>query len=299
MAQNMTLGISGSHGFRLRNISRERLLEIVSLNLNELGQILSWNIANNIDLYRISSKMIPFASHSDMAFDWRDEFASQLISAGEQVRSTGIRVSMHPGQYTVLNSPNPQIVQNAVSEIVYHTDVLDLMGLDSSHKVIIHVGGRYSDKPSAIERFIKNFALLPDSSKQRVVIENDENNYSVHDCIHISELTGAPVIFDYLHYQLYRNSDEGLPIKQLLEEVFATWKPADGVPKTHFSTQAEGKPRGSHAMEVNEKEFFLFLKQTAGLDFDIMFETKDKEKSVLRIKKLMACHSREGGNLAK
>lgn len=287
MAQNMTLGISGSHGFRLSNMTHQKLEEIIDLNLTELQTILDWNLDNGIVLYRISSKIIPFASHADTTFDWRKKFSMRFLDIGDKVRTTGTRVSMHPGQYTVLNSPDSQIVRNAVSEIVYHTDFLDLMGMDSSHKVIIHIGGRYGDKPAAVQRFNENFKLLPDSAKKRVVIENDENNYSVHDCLRISRSTGAPVIFDYLHYQLYRNSDEELPIKQLLEEVFATWKPSDGVPKTHFSTQAEGKPRGSHALAVSERDLFAFLAQADGLDFDVMFETKDKEKSVLRIKKLM------------
>lgn len=286
VSQNMTLGISASHGFRLDNLTEQRLKEIIDLNLGELKKIIDWNSQKDIRLYRISSKIIPFASHSEMTFDWRNRYFSELGKIGSLIKKAGIRVSMHPGQYTVLNSPHEQIVENSLRELTYHTDFLDLLEMDSSNKVVVHIGGVYGNKRIAIKRFIENFTSLPESAKKRTVIENDENSYSVTDCLHVSRAIGAPVVFDYLHYTLFRDGDE-TPLEDLLCDVFETWRLADGMPKIHFSTQAIGKPRGSHALEVDSDEFLQFIEKVKSLDFDVMFETKDKEKSALRIKKLV------------
>jgi len=85
---------------------------------------------------------------------------------------------MHPGQYTVMNSPSEEVVKKSIAEIEYHTKFLDSLGIDYSNKIIIHIGGEYGDKSSAIQRFSDNIKALSDSARSRLVLENDEKIFT-------------------------------------------------------------------------------------------------------------------------
>jgi UV DNA damage endonuclease len=93
-----------------------------------------------------------FAPHPKMQFDWKEMCSGRLRQIGEEYSSLGFRFSMHPGQYNVLNSLRAEVARHAIAELNYSCDVLDLMGLDSSHKVIVHGGGVYADKEGSLER---------------------------------------------------------------------------------------------------------------------------------------------------
>lgn len=71
-----------------------------------------------------------------------------------------MRISMHPDHFVLINSPNEDIQEKSVAELKYHCDFLDALGLDSSHKIQIHVGGVYGDKPTATQRFIDRYKQL-------------------------------------------------------------------------------------------------------------------------------------------
>lgn len=80
---------------------------------------------------------------------------------------------MHPGQYTVLNSPKEDTVIKAIQDLTYHSKFLDSLNLPSSHKIIIHIGGIYDSKINSTNRFIENYKKLPETVKRRLIIEND------------------------------------------------------------------------------------------------------------------------------
>jgi UV DNA damage endonuclease len=161
---------------------------------------------------------------------------------------------------------------------VYQVQVLDLMGLDRSAKVQVHVGGVYGDKPAAIDRFVHQYDLLDMGIRDRLVIENDERLYTLSDCLTIHERTGIPVIADTFHHSLYNNGEH---FTTLLDPVRKTWKVHDGIPMVDYSSQEPGKRVGAHALHIVAEEFRQFLKKTRPADFDIMLEIKDKEKSAL------------------
>ncbi len=187
---------------------------------------------------------------------------------------------MHPGQFTVLNTPAPSILENSNRELLYHMRVLDAMGLDSTAKVQLHVGGVYGDRREGILRFIERYRCLDERIKKRLVIENDERNYSLSDCLRIYAETGVPVLFDVFHHEL-RNSGEGL------DKAFAlftgTWKEEDGVPMVDYSHQGTAKLNARHSENIDVERFERLLEQTKPFDYDVMLEIKDKEKSVLRV----------------
>jgi len=273
---NRSIDCTASRTFRLVSYSEERMRETISGNLSCLEKILAFNVRHGMLFFRITSDLVPFASHPVCTFPWQEEFAGIFEKIGDYIRRYGFRISMHPDQFVLLNAPDTGVLQRSIADLVYQVQVLDLMGLDRSAKVQVHVGGVYGDKPAAIDRFVKQYDLLDTTIRDRLVIENDERLYSLSDCLAIHERTGIPVIADTFHYSLYNTGEQ---FTALLDPVRKTWKAHDGIPMVDYSSQEPGKRVGAHALHIVAEEFRQFLKKTRPADFDIMLEIKDKEKS--------------------
>lgn len=263
----------------LKNASPEHLSALIEHNITTLDQMLEFNRRHDIRLFRLSSGFIPFASHPINKLRWWQKYSKQFLALGDKAKRYKIRLSFHPGQYTTLSSPNRVIVQKSLKDLQYHARVLDAMGLDSSSKMILHIGGFYEGKKESIERFIKNYSKLPQNIKNRLVIENDDKIYTATEVLYISKRTGAPVIFDYLHHLL--NHEGELDTANILQQVRKTWRKKDGVQKIHYSQQAQGKRAGSHSLSIEVPEFVEFYK-TLPQPIDVMLEVKDKDLSALK-----------------
>ncbi|KAJ3268966.1 hypothetical protein HK104_005226, partial [Borealophlyctis nickersoniae] len=151
-------------------------------NAKDIIPMIEWNERHGIRFMRLSSEMFPFASHESWGYKLEDvEGVSEVLKeAGDLAKRLGHRLTMHPGQYTQLGSPNPGVVTRAISDLVYHASILDQMGLSADSVMIIHGGGVYGDKQAALARFEDNWnKLVPECVKRRVVLENDEICYSV------------------------------------------------------------------------------------------------------------------------
>lgn len=265
----------------LKNLTDEKLHLVINKNLEALEAIIEYNIKNNIRLFRISSDIIPFGSHPANSYNWKKEFESGLNSIGKKIKLSGMRVSMHPGQYTVLNSNDSDIVRRAAEDLAYHCDFLDAIGSGPESKIILHIGGVYNDKESAIKRFIQNYKSLDNKIKQRLVIENDDKSYNVAEVLSISEILGIPVVFDNLHHELNK-PDEYKSQFDWMELCARTWLQRDGRPKIHYSQpNSNGKP-GAHSDCISSKEFLEFVNGLIRKDIDIMLEVKDKNISAVK-----------------
>ncbi len=273
---NRSIGCSANRTFRLANYSEKRLFETVAGNLDCLFRILRENVRNGFFFHRISSDLVPFASHPVCIHSWQHEFAADFTAIGKFIRAHGIRISMHPDQFTLLNSPRVEVVERSVAELAYHAEALDLMGLDEDARIQIHVGGAYGDKAAAVERFVERFHLLDHAVRRRLAVENDDRLFTFADCCRVFERVGIPVIFDNLHHAV-NSSGEDLP--SVFRRLSQLWPTRCGVPMTDYSDQAaEAKP-GVHAEHLDAESFAGYLRATVGHDFDIMLEIKDKEKS--------------------
>jgi UV DNA damage endonuclease len=262
----------------LKSATPEKLRALIQQNLNDLEYILNHNLEHNWMLFRIGSSVIPFGSHPVNQVKWWQEFKDQLKHIGSFARVYNMRLSFHPGQYTVLNSPDPQIVSRAIDELAYSARFLDELGLDEANKIVIHLGGVYGDKTAAMKRFIDTVSNLHKSIRSRLVIENDERNYAPSDALTISAQTGLPVVFDNLHYAA--NPDIG-ELEEILKQVFGSWQEVDGLPKVHFSSQAEGGRTGNHAEQANPVEFREWLTRWSAIGkFDLMLEAKGKDQAL-------------------
>jgi len=243
--------------------------------------VLDYNIRNGIKLFRISSDVIPFASKQEVIFPWQELFRDRLHEIGGMALENNIRLSMHPGQYTVLNSLDAGVVERAVLDLAYHSELLDLCGLKKDSKIILHIGGVYGNKEEAKNRFIENYLNLPEFIKNRLVIENDDKLYNIEDIIEISQKTDIPVVFDVLHHKVNPPAVD----KKLYEWVQIcgqTWKQEDGNQKIHYSQQQVGNKPGSHSKSISIDDFLEFYQEIEPLDPDIMLEVKDKNLSAVK-----------------
>ena len=275
---NLTIGCKADKTFRLRSYSEERLIETVGNNLNCLSEILAFNVKHKLLFFRITSDLVPFASHPICKFSWQKYFEKPLKEVGDFIKSHNIRISMHPDQFTLINSLDPKVFENSVKELIYHTQVLDLMELDASAKIQLHVGGVYGNKEKSTVRFIERFEKLEKTIKTRLAIENDDLNYNLQDCLKISTETGVPTLFDTFHHEI---NSSGETTKEAFKLFTKTWKKKDGPPMVDYSSHRISGSKRKHIETINPKHFRQFLQETNPFDFDVMLEIKDKEKSAL------------------
>ena len=181
------------------------------------------------------------------------------------------------------------------------------MGCGPEAVVVTHVGGVYGDRAESISRFIRRYRDLPQETKARLVVENDDVSYPVTDALRIHEATGCPVVFDNLHH--FCLNPEGISMQTALTQALATW-PEQVVPKIHYSSTSTDfnsvaeKEKGETGRErsvtklhapilkaqadfINPMEFILFWQAVEGKalrPFDIMLEAKAKDVALLRLR---------------
>ncbi len=256
--------------------------ELALQNSRDLFEIIKWNVANNIKVFRISSDMFPWASEYNVE-DMPDytKISNILKGCGTYAKNNNLRLTSHPGPFNVLVSPNPNVVDNTIKDLELHGKIFDLLGLSLTpyNKINIHCNGVYGDKKSALDRFISNFQRLSESVQKRLTIENDDkaSMYSVKDLMYVHEKIGIPIVFDYHHHQFCTGD---LSEEDALRLAVSTW-PKDIKPIVHYSESKalhENNPKEkpqAHSMYINS------LPNTYGLDVDVMVEAKAKELAIL------------------
>lgn len=277
------VGIPGSD-FKtctIKNASEERLAEITTHNLDSLERLIKYNISMKIHLFRISSDLIPFASSPVNSLKWQEMFSEKFQKIGDLIKQNQIRVSMHPGQYTVLNSKSSEVVTRAVEELRYHKDVLNALKVDAENKIVLHIGGIYGDKKSAQKRFLENYRGLEEDIRESLVIENDDRSYTIEEVLEIGTKGNIPVVYDNLHHKvnssLFKEDD-----LFWIQECKKTWKEKDGTQKIHYSQQNEKKQKGAHSETIKTSDFMKFLEKINYIETDIMLEVKDKNLSAVK-----------------
>ncbi len=277
---NWTVDCNNNKTFRLKSYSERRLKKTIENNVDCLLRILKFNEEHKIFFFRITSDLVPFASHPINKFDWQNHFGPKFQEIGDFVRRNRMRISMHPDQFTLVNSIDRGVFRRSCKELAYHSSILDLMKLDTTAKIQVHVGGAYMDKKKSMERFIERFFELENCIRKRLVVENDDRLYDLRDCLSLSSRTDLPILFDVFHHRIHGNGEAA---KKAIQLCSRTWrKKADGVPMVDYSSQKTGASIRQHAESIDLHDFNSFLTETSPLDFDIMLEIKDKEKSAIK-----------------
>jgi UV DNA damage endonuclease len=262
---------------------RKHLYQVARNNLKTVAAHLRWNHAHGIALYRITSELIPLATHPVAAeWNWQEDLAAEFAAVAKVVQETGARVTMHPGQYTVLNAKDRAVVEKAFEDLAYHTRILELLRTGPESGNVLHIGGGYGDKEAARQRFVAHFRELPPGVAGRLWVENDDTTWDTAAVLPIAEEIGRPMIFDVHHHRVLREDDW----RPWLDRVLPTW--GDVRPKLHFSTPKDGARSRSHADGIDAGDFAAFLRRVEGLELDVMLECKNKDIAVLDLRKELA-----------
>ena len=211
-----------------------------------------------------------------------NKIANLLKGVGVLAEKYNQRLTFHPSHFNALGSPNPIVVEKAIKELDKHSDIMDLIGLSTTHynKINIHVGGAYGDKPTTLDRWCDSFYKLKDNTKSRLTIENDDkaNMYSVVELVEgISKRTGVPVVFDYYHHKFCTGD---LTEQEALELAASTW-PEGIVPCTHYSESRRKEHLDESIRAQAHSDLITGTIETYGNNIDVVVEAKHKELAVL------------------
>lgn len=264
-----------------KNYNTSKLLEITKNNLDSLYEIIKYNVKNNFHFYRLTSKLVPLATHDKVDFDYITPLLDEYKKIGKLINDNDIRVDTHPDQYAVLNSMDSKIVKNTVEILEYHYKIMDAIGIKDKI-IILHVGSSACGKKASITRFINNFNKLPDHIKKCIAVENDDKVYNIKDVLELCHKINVPMVLDYHHF-ICNNEKEG--INDYLKEIIDTW---DGkLPKMHFSSPKSKlkKEFRSHSDYINKECFIKFINilKKQDKDIDIMLEAKAKDDAISRL----------------
>ena len=262
----------------------EYVSELALENVRDLETYLKWNLENNIMLFRMSSSIIPWANK----IDWHtmkdiDEIKEILKRCGDFANKHEMRLTMHPGQFVVLTSPHEHVVENSISELRAHSDLMNYMGLSETpyNKINIHMGAAYGDKINSSKTFVKNFKTLPRDIQNRLTIENDDKAvmYSTTDLYKLvyGEI-GIPIVFDYHHHKFCTGGQTEQEALTLATTTWGTIKPV-----VHYS-ESKALNEGLKVKLQAHSDYINGPIDTYGLDIDIMLECKAKELALLKLR---------------
>ena len=291
---------------QIHKLGIEELKKRTLQNLDDLLIMLQWNTANGIRVFRLSSEMFQHKNNPRVPSYTYDFALDHLKKVGDYAKSVGMRLTMHPGQFNNLGSPSTKVVEQTFKDLTYHAEVLDLMGyqyeteLGKDSVLVIHGGGVYGDKKSAIKRWIDNYYKLPQIVRNRLVLENCEKCYSILDCLEISAKVSRksgeflPVVLDTHHFECYKKlhpKEKFIDPSEYIPMVLETWTDKGIKPKFHVSEQGSGKI-GHHSDYIEIlPEYLLEIPSKFDLNIDIMIEAKKKELSIQRLyKKYPQCN---------
>lgn len=260
----------------------QRLIHITKTNLQNTLRIIHYNIASQFPLYRMSSSIVPLATHPEVNWDYLKHTKEEFKAVGDLVKAHKLRVSLHPNQFTLFTSDREHVTDNAVKDMEYHYDMLKAMGLEKEARINIHVGGSYGNKEASLGRFYENIKKLPPHVKKAMTLENDDKTYTTEETLEVCEAEGIPMMFDYHHH--LANPCE-TPLEELLPRFINTWKGTGRPPKVHLSSPKTEKAYRSHHDFVSMDYIMPFLKMIKPMteELDVMIEAKQKDIALIQL----------------
>ena len=222
-----------------RDVAEQRLWDLMVGNIEATRKLVErvGTLDPHLRMVRISSDILPVYTHESFSDYWRKpDVVSYADTAfkrvGDLARANGVRLSMHPGQFTVLASDNPGIVERSIAEFEYHADMARWMGYGKSFqdfKINVHISGKQG--PEGIRRAYKQ---LSPEARNCITIENEENSWGLDDCLSISDI--VPIVLD-VHHHWIREGEYILPTDNCVKRVIDSWRGMR--PTMHYSVSRE------------------------------------------------------------
>lgn len=267
----------------------EKLKLLAKTNLQNLMKVLHYNVKHHIEVYRITSKLIPLATHPEVQWDYKEYLYEDLQQIGQYIKEHHLRISTHPDQFVILNSPKVDVVESSIRELTHHYELFQLMGIEKQAVMVLHIGGAYGDKKQAIQWFYEGISKLPKQILSILAFENDDKLFTVTDTLEAVTQIGCPMVLD-IHHHLCNNQQENL--ENFWPYIYKTWEMRKMVPKVHLSSPKElilstGKIDRRHADFIDKEQFIHFLNQVKyyNRNFDVMIEAKQKDWALFRLAK--------------
>ena len=259
----------------------ELLKRVTQSNLEALIKVLNYNIREDIHFYRLTSKLVPLATHGDVLWNYEDVIKPQCQEIAAIIRDSNMRVDAHPDQFNVLNSVNPSVIKSSIETLEHQLDLFRLFELKDG-KLVLHVGGKAGGKDAGLQRFKETFKTLSPELKRALILENDDKTYTAKDVLGLCQDLNIPMVLDVHHH---RCCHDDIPLETMLEAIFKTWDNEVYPPKLHYSTPREGGVDRRHADFIDADDFISFIELAAPFktNIDMMLEAKQKDLSIYQL----------------
>ncbi|SIP85860.1 UV-damage endonuclease Uvde [Pacmanvirus A23] len=283
-------GIFTSRTLTLKSMKEkgiEAAKELALKNIDDLITIIQYNEDNGLRFFRLTSNLFPHAENKLALQQYTIDFAREkLARAGRLARSYGHRITMHPGQFAQLGSPREEVVEQTFRDLNLHADIIHAMGYkpELGSCLIIHGGGSFGDKEKTLARWEENYNKLPKQTRDLIVLENDDYQYTVMDLLPMCERNNIPICIDFFHHECLGRDQFNIFDKKLIKRVMNIWRKRSMKPKFHWSNQMPGQRKGAHGDCVKDipKQILNICRE---YDCDIMLETKLKDICTLKMYK--------------
>jgi UV DNA damage endonuclease len=259
-----------------------KLKQVTLSNLDDLYKILKYNVEHEIHFYRITSALIPLATHPLVSnWDYRKIFKKDFENISRFLKQSNMRVDTHPDQFNVLNSLKEEVIQSSIRNLWHHVELFQDLNY-AYGKMVLHIGSAQGGKEDSINRFINTFKNLPADISSRLILENDDKTFTSSEVLFICKELSTPMVFD-VHHHMCNNAGE--TIESLISDIFSTWNNQPLPAKFHFSTPRETEKDRKHADFINAKDFVNFIEicKPVNKDFDIMLEAKNKDQALFQL----------------
>jgi UV DNA damage endonuclease len=262
-----------------RDDGRRKLADLCAANAAALIAALQFCATHGIGCFRVNSQILPVKTHPEVGYDTEElpdghQIVEQFRKCGRFAKKTGLRITFHPDQFVVLNSPKPEVVASSIQEIEYQSEVAQWIGADV---INIHAGGAYGDKLTALKRFAKNLVRLSETARKLLTVENDDKIYTPADLLPLCKTEGLPLVYDVHHH---RCNPDGMSVEQATRKALATW---NREPLFHVSSPIQGwgnpKPERHHDF-IDVKDFPASWRRKK---ITVEVEAKAKEVAVKRL----------------
>lgn len=267
-----------------RREGRRKLADVCAANAAALLSALRFCAAGGIGCFRVNSQILPLRTHPEVGYDLQELPGGRPVieafrQCGAFAQAAGLRVTFHPDQFVVLNSPRPEVVEQSLAEIEYQAEVAQWIGADV---INIHAGGAYGDKAASLKRFARGLARLSPAARRRVTVENDDKLFAPADLLPVCRAGGIPLVYDVHHHRCH---PDGLSVEEATRLALATW---DREPLFHLSSPLHGwngAQRTRHHDYIDPQDFPPCWR---GLDLTVEVEAKAKELAVKKLAESLA-----------
>ncbi|QED49378.1 UV DNA damage repair endonuclease UvsE [Cytobacillus dafuensis] len=266
-----------------REAAIQKLESITLINLQNTLRHLKHNAASEIHFYRLTSRLIPLATHEVLKdWDYLSPLQGSLRTIGDFAKRYKMRIDFHPDHFVLINSKEKHILINSLNTLKLHYLLLKGMGIDSTHRCVMHVGGNYKETEKSLERFIDNWMEVPKSIQKMIMLENDDTSFTLENTLFLCEKLGIPLVFDYHHHLAHH---QNINWETNWDRVVHTWRDSPLPIKMHISSPKSETSFRYHSDFIDSGMFFKFLKEIKGsvTQIDCMIEAKRKDEALFKL----------------